>query len=203
MGRWHARLAALRSHPQAASHVQSVQPVQYGSSRPTIEHIEHIEHDSDLWTEAHEEGAAIIEFDGGAPKLWAEALARLDPTSPPGDVPLKRWLRFIDDCGRFLDADWAAHAASLGWTPLHLFGCDRDRPWARIDHQGLLWLINGNRLVALGAETAIIETVSGARQTYHRSPVRPGHVVLPWELISTDLGSESETLRIGIKHRSF
>jgi hypothetical protein len=46
-----------------------------------------------------DERAGIIEFDGGLPRAWAEALARLDPTKPPGDVPARRWVQFIDDCG--------------------------------------------------------------------------------------------------------
>lgn len=68
-----------------------------------------------LWDETEDKRAAIIECDGGAPRVWAEALARLDPACPPGDMPPKRWLRFIDDCGRFLDEGWATHAARLGW----------------------------------------------------------------------------------------
>ena len=59
------------------------------------------------------------------PVTWAEALTRLDPARPPCDIPLIRWLRFIDDCGRFLDDGWAACAEGLGWGPLDLFGCDR------------------------------------------------------------------------------
>jgi len=47
----------------------------------------------DTWTDAEEERAAIAEYDGGAPRAWAEALARLDPNKPPGDVPPRRWLR--------------------------------------------------------------------------------------------------------------
>ena len=62
------------------------------------------------WTDAHEERAAIIEHDGGAPRAWAEGLARLDPSRPPADVPPKRWAKFIDDCGRFLDDGWAVEA---------------------------------------------------------------------------------------------
>ena len=69
----------------------------------------------DTWTDAQEERAAIVEYDGGAPRTWAEALARLDPSKPPGDVPSRRWLRFIDDCGRFLDGGWAERAAAFGW----------------------------------------------------------------------------------------
>jgi hypothetical protein len=137
---------------------------------------------SDTWTDAHEERAAIAEYDGGAPRVWAEALARLDPNRPPGDVPPRRWLRFIEDCGRFLDGGWAARAALLGWGPLDLFGCNRERPFVRVDHLGLLWLLNGGTVVELHRDRAIIETEGGARQCYHRRPVEIGRVVLAWEL---------------------
>jgi hypothetical protein len=117
-----------------------------------------------------------------APRVWAEALARLDPARPPGDVPLGRWVRFIDDCGRFLDDGWAYRAEVLGWGPLHLFGCDRERPWARIDRAGLIWLLDGHKIIAFTADTAVTETATGARQTYRRVAIEPGQVVLAWEL---------------------
>jgi hypothetical protein len=138
---------------------------------------------ADTWTDAHEERSAIVEHDGGAPRAWAEALARLDPNNPLGDVPLRRWLRFIDDCGRFLDGGWADKAAALCWGPLDLFGCDRERPFARIDHLGLLWLLDGGTVLEMHRDHAIIETVGGARQTYRRRPVEVGRVMLAWELM--------------------
>jgi hypothetical protein len=134
------------------------------------------------WTDGEEERAAIAEYDGGAPRAWAEALARLDANKPPGDVPPRRWLRFVDDCGRFLDGGWAARAAAFGWGPLDLFGCDRERPFARVDHLGLLWLLNGGCVVELHRDRAILETERGARQCYRRRPVEVGRVVLAWEL---------------------
>jgi hypothetical protein len=134
------------------------------------------------WTDAHEERAAIIEHDGGAPRAWAEGLARLDPSRPPGDVPPLRWLRFIDDCGRFLDGGWASRAAQFGWGPLDLFGCDRERPFARVDHLGLLWLLKGGTIVELHRDRAVVQTAGGIRQTYRRCPVEVGRVVLAWEL---------------------
>jgi hypothetical protein len=70
---------------------------------------------TEIWDEAEEERAAIVEYDGGAPRAWAEALARLDPARPPCDIPPKRWLCFIDDCGRFLDDGWLPCAEALGW----------------------------------------------------------------------------------------
>jgi hypothetical protein len=133
------------------------------------------------WGEAEEERAAIIEHYGGIPRAWAKGFARLDPDRPSGDVSPKRWQLFVDDVGRFLDSPFCAVAAALGWGPYDLFGCDRDRPFARIDQTGLLWLLNGDKLVALTENSAIIESPSGARQTYRREPSPPGRVLV-WEL---------------------
>jgi hypothetical protein len=138
---------------------------------------------SATWTDAAEERAAIAEYDGGAPLAWAEGFARLDPHTPSGDVPPQRWLLFVDDCGRFLDEGWAKRAAELGWGPLDLFGCDRERPFARVDQLGLLWLLKGGIIVELHRHRAIVQTERGATQTYRRRPVEVGRVVLAWELI--------------------
>jgi len=132
------------------------------------------------WGEAEEERAAIAGHDGGVPRTWAEGFARLHPDHPPGDVPPRRWQRFIDDVGMFLDR-WASYAAALGWSLYDLFGCDRDRPFARVDQAGLLWLLNGDRLVALSENTATIERRTGARQTYRRKQSGPGRM-RAWEL---------------------
>jgi hypothetical protein len=72
----------------------------------------------------------------------------------------------------------------LGWGPLDLFGCDRERPLARYDHMGLLWIIQGRRLVALTADTATIDTLTGSLQSYPRRSIDLNRVVLPWELPS-------------------
>jgi hypothetical protein len=135
---------------------------------------------SEAWNDVEEERAAIVEHDGKIPRAWAEGFARLDPDRPPGDVPLRRWQRLVDDVGLFLDR-WAAYAAALGWGSHDLFGCDRDRPFARIDQCGLLWLLNGDRLIMLTENAATIEMRTGARLTYRRKPAEPGRV-LAWEL---------------------
>jgi hypothetical protein len=132
------------------------------------------------WGQAEEERAAIVEHDGLIPRAWAEGLARLDPDRPPSDVPSRRWLQFIDDVGRFLDDGWAERAAALGWGSYDLFGCDCDKPVARIDQAGLVWLLNGDRLVAFSENVAAVETRTCARQTYRRKPSEPGRV-LAWE----------------------
>jgi hypothetical protein len=134
------------------------------------------------WGDTQGERAAIIEHDGKIPRAWAEGFARLLPDRPPADVPLRRWQTFVDDIGQFLDSGFAAAAVALGWGPHDLFGCDRDRPFARIDYAGLLWLLSGDRIIALTENTATVETRTGARQTYRRKPTGPGRV-LAWELM--------------------
>jgi hypothetical protein len=96
-------------------------------------------------------------------------------------VPTRRWLRFVDDVGVFLDSPFCASAVALGWTSLNLFGCDRNRPYARIDQAGLLWFLSNSRLVALTENTATIQRPTGATQTYRRKLGGPGQA-LPWEL---------------------
>jgi hypothetical protein len=128
-----------------------------------------------------DERAAIVEFDGNVPRAWAEGSARLHPNHPPRDIPPGRWQRFVDDVGRFIDSSFCRVAIALGWGPYDLFGCDRDRPFARIDQAGLLWLLNGDRLIALTENTAAIETRTGARHTYRRKLSDIGRV-LAWEL---------------------
>jgi hypothetical protein len=135
------------------------------------------------WGEADIERAAIIEHDGKIPRAWAEGFAQLRPERPPFDVPPKRWQQFIDDIGCFLDAGWAEKAAALSWGPLDLFGCDRERPFDRIGHAGLLWLLDGDRCVELNRQTAVIERRTGTRQTFRRRPVAFGEIVLAWELV--------------------
>lgn len=128
------------------------------------------------------ERAAIVEYDGAVPRDWAEGFARLNPDRPPGDVSAARWRRYVDDVGQFIDR-WAGHAAALGWGPLDLFGCDRDRPFARLDQNGLLWLLNGGHLVALTEDAAVMEDHAGVRQTWRRRPSKWDRV-LAWELAS-------------------
>lgn len=135
------------------------------------------------WSDEHDERAAIIEVDAGCPRAWAEGYARLCAMAPPGDVPEGRWQRFIDDCGHFLDDGWAGRAAALGWQSLDLFGCDRYKPFARIDCAGLLWLLKGYQLVALTANTAVIATSGGARQIFHPKALHEPNEVLAWELL--------------------
>jgi pimeloyl-ACP methyl ester carboxylesterase len=139
VNRWRQRLAEL--HGDAAEHpaalpraVQNVQNVQNRVADRPFEHFEQIEQRTEppaclpavadpppaTWGEAEAERAAIVERDGAISREWAEGFARLDRARPPGDVPPRRWQRFVDDVGHFLDGPFCAIATALGWDALHL-----------------------------------------------------------------------------------
>jgi hypothetical protein len=117
------------------------------------------------------------------PRLWAEGLVQLDTMPCPAQVHSKRWSRFIDDAAKFADR-WAAKAAALGWGPEDIWGCDGRKPVERLDHAGLVWLLDGKELLALTSETAVIRAKTGATQTYvrRRHDIGVSGVVLAWDL---------------------
>lgn len=127
-------------------------------------------------------GTAVGHFCPAVPQEWVEGVGRLDPNHAPLDFPSARWVQCVDDWARFLESDFAAEAARLGWGTLDLFGADRLKPYARVDHAGLLVLLNGNTLAELHRDRAVIVTRTGARQTFRRRPVDPAHVGAVWEL---------------------
>jgi hypothetical protein len=135
-------------------------------------------------SDAEEEHAATVEYGVDTPHDWVEGFGRLNPDRALADVPLKCWQTFVDDIARFLYGGWAEKALTLGWSPSDLFGADRDRPFARLDKQGLCWFIKGGRLVGLSSDAAVIETCSGARHTYRRKPTAEGRA-LAWDLANT------------------
>ena len=49
------------------------------------------------------------------------------------------------------------------------------------DQMGLVWFVKGGRIVSISMSAAVIETPTGARQTYRRKDGAPGRVLV-WEL---------------------
>lgn len=116
-----------------------------------------------------DERAALVEQDGGIPRLFAEAFARLQQSCPAG-VPEARWRQFIDDGGLFLDR-WGAEALEFGWTVRDVFGLDHGKPLARLDRMGLVWLLKGRQVVALTDRAA---RLSDDLTAYRAGPEKTG-----------------------------
>jgi hypothetical protein len=114
-----------------------------------------------------EERAAIVQYDAGIPREWAEGFARLCVMPRHPDFTEEDWQTLIDDAGRFMD-QWAVQVASMGWSVGEVFGVNYDKPDARIDLKGLVPCIGGNEVIAISADTVTIQTPSGARQRIFR-----------------------------------
>jgi hypothetical protein len=72
----------------------------------------------------------------------------------------------VDDCTRFLNPSesWAERAAQLGWNAMTLFGCAPRRPLDYSGSAGLLWAVNGGKLVELHRDWAVIDLPVHTRQ---------------------------------------
>jgi hypothetical protein len=117
------------------------------------------------------------------PRQWVDGVLHLDYNRPPTGVPLIRWRQLINDCHKFLAAEenWAERAAVLGWDAFALFGCHRSRLLEHFGSAGLLWAINGGKLIELHRDWAVIERQQDKSQhVYHRRRQDEAHVTLPW-----------------------
>lgn len=115
-----------------------------------------------------EERAAIVEFDAGIPREWAEGFARLCEMPRPHGFSPQRWRQLLDDAGKFMDC-WASRVAALGWTTEEVFGVHPVAPDARQDAKGLVALIGGHQVVAVSASTITTFTQSKCRLVLRRS----------------------------------
>jgi hypothetical protein len=114
---------------------------------------------------------------------WIVGVQRLDYVRCPAAVPPIRWHLFLGDCHCFLSTseNWAERAAALGWNALALFGCHPTRPLEHLRSAGLLWVLNGGKLVELHRNWAVIERAEdGSRRIHHRRPSDTANVALPW-----------------------
>ena len=162
-----AKIAEIAKSPEQTSNTHNFGNFGKGSasrSEGAQRPIAGLDH---LTADEREERAAIAEHDGGLPREWAEGLATLSTMATPPDIPEGRWSRIIDNAARFADR-WGRQAVDLGWSVRDVFGCHPTRPWKRIDQAGLVWLIGDHEVVAITADTAVLMTPCGNRQTYYR-----------------------------------
>jgi len=112
---------------------------------------------------------------GGA---FGRALVALE-SGCPGHVPIARWQQAVED-GRAFLAKWGGQAEALGWSARDLFGLHQPpaKPHpsysrlSRYDETGLVWLLDGRKVLALTAEMRLF-TIHPA------SPPIAGHKPAP------------------------
>jgi hypothetical protein len=118
---------------------------------------------------------------------WTKGFARLDYHHAPAGMRRHQWQQFLDDGTRFLASphNGAARAATLGWDAYALFGCGPAHPLEHLGSAGLLWFINGGRMLELHRGWAILE-VPGRESpiSYNRLRSDTPNGRLPWELES-------------------
>jgi hypothetical protein len=93
----------------------------------------------------------------------------------PDLVPGDRWQQALADGKTFL-ARWGEQAHALGWTAKDLFGLlpvpEHAKPnfnrLSRYDEVGLIWLLDGRRVVALSEDRAAIQSPSGNVTIYRK-----------------------------------
>jgi hypothetical protein len=114
---------------------------------------------------------------------WVEGIARLQYHRPPCDVPAHRWRQFVDDCNAFLNSPEAERAAELGWDAMALFGCQPKHPLSYLGKAGLLWHVNGGRVIEVHRGWAVIDRqVNRSQRIFSRRDIDKDRVVLPWTL---------------------
>lgn len=107
---------------------------------------------------------------------------RLEVSPPLGVGDLHRWRAMLAGARTFF-AEWGEKPRRLGWDDVALFGLHPDAPLVRREAMGIaLSLADRERVLALSANTAAIETRSGARLTFYR-PHHGTGAVPAWELV--------------------
>ncbi len=159
MGRWMEQAARLEQDesPSAVSAISAISPVSGPLRRPI--------------------GTKDTNGTGNcSPAVlgWRDAIARLDPASPPATLSEYRWRQLIDDADRFLTR-WGSQADALGWSELDLFGVSPCFA-RRLDRDGLLYGLEGRAVIAMTAEAATID-FGGGKATRHYRMARSGAVV--------------------------
>jgi hypothetical protein len=117
------------------------------------------------------------------PREWVHGVARLEQDRPPADAPRHRWRQLVEDCQAFMASQQAPRATQLGWDAVALFGCRRNHPLSYLGEAGLLWHVNGGRIVELHRGWAVIDhPVNRSQRIFSRRNLDPEKAALPWTL---------------------
>jgi len=135
--------------------------------------------DDDLQALGNQDSSGVIVA------AWRARVEGLDYQRPPGGIPLHRRRQFIDDCCAFLDpvTGLGQRAAKLGWDTFGLFGCHPVHPLLHLRSAGLLWPVNGGRVVEVHTGWATLELAgTGVQRPFCQRRPDKSPRTLPWTL---------------------
>jgi hypothetical protein len=113
------------------------------------------------------------------PTDWVLGLRAMAETPCPITIEPKRWLQLRHDAQRFVD-QWGPQAAALGWSTLDIFGCHPTHRGS-LDYMGLVWMVAGAEVVAIGARVANLRNSAGTLQRVWKCAVDVSRILL-WDL---------------------
>jgi hypothetical protein len=122
-------------------------------------------------------------YEVGGVATWIAGVAILDPNRAVAGIPPLRWRQFIDDCKKFLDPaeGRAQRAFQMDWSTFDLFGCHPSQPLAHLGVAGLLWAVNGGRVIEIHRGWGVIEqAINGSRRSFDQRRARQASLTLPW-----------------------
>jgi len=125
-------------------------------------------------TAGHSEDSGTAPGTPAGQPLYSASLTALKSKCPEA-IEFGRWQQAIKDADSFL-LSWGGQAAALGWTARDLLGLadvpDKPGPnyqrLSRYDQMGLVWMLQGRRVVALTKDSALIKTANGTLSYYRR-----------------------------------
>lgn len=116
---------------------------------------------------------------------WREGIAFMLALPMRAGYGIRRWQRLQRGFKDF-DKRWLEKAHALGWTSRDLFGCYRNPKAGRLDCNGLVYGLDGLKLLELHADHAVIEAEKrlGHRYTFRRAYGPSPEALLCWHVFA-------------------
>lgn len=112
---------------------------------------------------------------------WRAGVARLHPDRSLAHGSVIGWQLFVRDAQAFVAGAFAESAAAQGWSATALFGCHRERPAVAVWWGATLFL-KGAEVLEVGADTMVLRTARGIRQTIRNNRHPYAEIVPVWDL---------------------
>jgi len=115
------------------------------------------------------------------PSHWQDALARIEASARPANIPAECWAQVVADAV-YLVREWGAALARCGWTLSDLFSAHPIKPLTRFDAMGLCLLLEGRRIGPIDEDRIALRQPGGAVLHFRRQARTCPEAVMLWDL---------------------